>query len=72
MIQILAANQSKDVAWTEPPPIEKLNWLIHLTHARGDIASCKNLINEEIQRSFGRNEYAYYQKVPLKKIYKMN
>ncbi|GLV40575.1 Bardet-Biedl syndrome 4 [Carabus blaptoides fortunei] len=57
-----AANPSKNVVFTEPPPIEKLNWLIHLTHARGDIVNCKNLINEEIKRSSGRNEYAYYQK----------
>lgn len=48
----------------EPNPLEKLNWLIHLQHVRGEIAQCKNLIKNEIKRSGGRNEFAYFKQVP--------
>lgn len=45
------------------PPLEKLNWLIHLQHVRGENGACKELINREIAKSNSRNEYAYYKKV---------
>ncbi|KAH1000949.1 hypothetical protein HUJ04_013217 [Dendroctonus ponderosae] len=50
---------AKDVG--EFPPMEKLNWLIHLQHVRGEIASCKELINGEMARSHGKNEYAFFK-----------
>ncbi|XP_066249530.1 Bardet-Biedl syndrome 4 protein-like [Euwallacea similis] len=52
----------KDAAETlEPTAMEKLNWLIHLQHMRGEINSCKDLIKNEIARSQGRNEYVYFK-----------
>ncbi|EFA07311.1 Bardet-Biedl syndrome 4 protein homolog-like Protein [Tribolium castaneum] len=45
----------------EPNPLEKLNWLIHFQHVRGEIVQCKNLIKNEIKRSGGRNEFAYFK-----------
>lgn len=49
----------------EFPPMEKLNWLIHLQHVRGEISSCKELINEEIARSYGKNQYALFKQVSV-------
>ncbi|KAF7286922.1 hypothetical protein GWI33_003189 [Rhynchophorus ferrugineus] len=45
----------------EPIPIEKLNWLIHLQHIRGETEFCKKLIASELNRSNGKNEYAFYK-----------
>ncbi|CAG9767979.1 unnamed protein product [Ceutorhynchus assimilis] len=45
----------------EPDPMEKLNWLIHLQHIRGEIGVCKQLIDSEISRSQGKNEYVYFK-----------
>lgn len=45
--------------------MEKLNWLIHLQHVRGDIAGCKELLRDAIKTSNGRNEYAYFKQVRL-------
>lgn len=49
--------------WPEPNPPEKLNWLIHLQHVRGETATCKELIKEEIKRSEGKNEFAFFKQV---------
>lgn len=49
----------------EPHPMEKLNWLIHLYHIRGEIGPCRTLINDEIEQSQGKNEFALYKKVSL-------
>lgn len=49
------------MSWSEPPPIEKLNWLIHLQHVRGETAQCKELIKIEISKTNGKSEYAYYK-----------
>ncbi|XP_065167509.1 Bardet-Biedl syndrome 4 protein isoform X2 [Atheta coriaria] len=46
----------------EPHPMEKLNWLIHLYHIRGEIGPCRTLINDEIEQSQGKNEFALYKK----------
>lgn len=43
--------------------MEKLNWLIHLQHIRGEIGVCKSLINSEITRSQGKNEYVFFKQV---------
>lgn len=50
----------------EPDPLEKLNWLIHLQHVRGEITKCKELIAKEIVRSGGKHEYAQFKKVKNK------
>lgn len=49
------------MAWAEPTPLEKLNWLIHIQHVRGETEACKELIKEEIRKSSGRNEFAYFK-----------
>ncbi|XP_030755352.1 Bardet-Biedl syndrome 4 protein homolog, partial [Sitophilus oryzae] len=46
---------------SEPPPMEKLNWLMHLQHIRGEIDFCKKIINLELARSDGKNEYAFFK-----------
>lgn len=43
--------------------IEKLNWLIHLEHIRGETVRCKELIQSEIAKSNGRNEFAFFKQV---------
>ncbi|GJQ76168.1 hypothetical protein Trydic_g1913 [Trypoxylus dichotomus] len=45
---------------SEPPSIDRLNWLLYIQHVRGEVVSCKQLIKDEIVRSNGKNEYAYY------------
>ncbi|XP_066157779.1 Bardet-Biedl syndrome 4 protein-like isoform X2 [Euwallacea fornicatus] len=58
----LGKTSIKDAAENlEPAAMEKLNWLIHLQHVRGEINSCKDLIKNEIARSQGKNEYVYYK-----------
>lgn len=47
----------------EPDPLEKLNWLIHLLHVRGETAKCKELIKNEIIKTKGKHEYAYFKQV---------
>lgn len=51
------------MAWSEPASLEHLNWLLHIQHVRGEIASCKVLIKENIERTKGMNEYAYFKEV---------
>lgn len=48
---------------TNYPPLERLNWLIHLHHVQGEIGACKELIRREIDKSNGRNEYAFFKQV---------
>lgn len=50
-----------DNYWSEPPAIEKLNWLIHLQHVRGETNLCKELIKLELIKTNGKNEYAHYK-----------
>lgn len=50
-----------ETLWSEPPPMEKLNWLIHLQHVRGETDLCKELIKLEITKTNGKNEYAHYK-----------
>lgn len=49
--------------WPEPNPSEKLNWLLHLQHVRGETEQCKESIKNEIKRSGGRNEFACFKQV---------
>ncbi|KAJ8935453.1 hypothetical protein NQ314_012873 [Rhamnusium bicolor] len=53
--------KTKLEATPEPSPFEKLNWLVHLQHVRGEITACNELIKREIDRSNGKNEYAFYK-----------
>ncbi|XP_063905055.1 Bardet-Biedl syndrome 4 protein [Zophobas morio] len=53
--------KSSEMSWPEPNPLEKLNWLIHLQHVRGETQQCKELIKSEIKKSGGRNEFAYFK-----------
>ncbi|CAH0552064.1 unnamed protein product [Brassicogethes aeneus] len=60
----LSASRSKlkkDMPVFEPLPVERLNWLIHLQHIRGEINSCKELIKAEIEKNSGKNEYAFFK-----------
>lgn len=51
------------IRYSEPTPFEKLNWLIHLLHVRGDTSACRELIEGEIENTGGRNEFLHYKKV---------
>lgn len=55
--------KSKPAIWPEPSPIEKLNWLIHLQHIRGETESCKELIKSEITNTSRNSEYAFFKQV---------
>ncbi|XP_045460208.1 Bardet-Biedl syndrome 4 protein [Harmonia axyridis] len=50
------------IRYSEPVPFEKLNWLIHLLHVRGDVSTCRELIEHEIENTRGRNEFLYFTK----------
>ncbi|KAF2902241.1 hypothetical protein ILUMI_03958, partial [Ignelater luminosus] len=54
-------NSRMATALFEPDALEKLNWLIHLYHVRGEIVKCKELIKNEINKSGGKHEYAYFK-----------
>ncbi|XP_022907964.1 BBSome complex member BBS4 [Onthophagus taurus] len=56
-----AEHNVASMSYPEPSPIEQLNWLIHVQHVRGEIASCKRLIKENITKSHGKNDYAYHK-----------
>ncbi|KAJ8925989.1 hypothetical protein NQ315_009844 [Exocentrus adspersus] len=45
----------------EPAPFEKFNWLIHLQHVRGETDACKELIRKELDRCYGKHEYALHK-----------
>ncbi|KAK9875507.1 hypothetical protein WA026_007901 [Henosepilachna vigintioctopunctata] len=60
-IPALAVAQRTSIRYTEPAPTEKLNWLIHLQHVRGDTETCKELIKKEIVNSEGRNEFLFFK-----------
>lgn len=49
--------------------MEKYNWLINQQHVRGEIGACKELINSEIARSNGKNEYIFFKQVFKRDIY---
>lgn len=51
----------RDTPITEPVPVERLNWLIHMQHVRGEINSCKELIKAEVKSNAPKNEYAYFK-----------
>ncbi|CAH1365097.1 unnamed protein product [Tenebrio molitor] len=53
--------KSAEMPWPEPNPSEKLNWLLHLQHVRGETEQCKESIKNEIKRSGGRNEFACFK-----------
>ncbi|XP_066589421.1 Bardet-Biedl syndrome 4 protein [Prorops nasuta] len=44
------------------PAVESLNWLLHKHYARHEYRICKTLIEGELAKSNGRNEYANYLK----------
>lgn len=44
----------------EPTPIESNNWLIYTRYARKEFEICKLIIEEELIKSKGCNEYASY------------
>lgn len=41
-------------------PMESQNWLIHVYYTRGQIDEAKSIIETELLRSRGKNEYAHY------------
>nr|CAI5864793.1 unnamed protein product [Callosobruchus analis] len=41
--------------------LERYNWLMHMFHVNGEIARCKELMRKEIERSNGKNEFAFYK-----------
>ncbi|KAK9746256.1 hypothetical protein QE152_g6236 [Popillia japonica] len=45
----------------EPASVDRLNWLLYIQHVRGEVTSCKQLIKDEIAKSNGKNEYAFYK-----------
>lgn len=47
----------------EIPAIESKNWLLHRHYTRHEYKTCKILINQELTKSNGHNEYANYLKV---------
>ncbi|KAI4467250.1 hypothetical protein MML48_2g00004580 [Holotrichia oblita] len=51
----------------EPASVDRLNWLLYIQHVRGEVASCKQLIKDEIAKSNGKNEYAFIKKFLLKR-----
>ncbi|XP_076234859.1 Bardet-Biedl syndrome 4 [Calliopsis andreniformis] len=46
----------------EIPAIESNNWLLHRHYTRHEYKTCKILIDQELMRSNGHNEYASYLK----------
>ncbi|XP_076666586.1 Bardet-Biedl syndrome 4 isoform X2 [Andrena cerasifolii] len=46
----------------EIPAIESNNWLLHRHYTRHEYKTCKTLIDQELTRSTGHNEYANYLK----------
>lgn len=40
--------------------MESQNWLIHVYYTRGQIDEAKSIIETELLRSRGKNEYAHY------------
>ncbi|XP_076165097.1 Bardet-Biedl syndrome 4 [Ptiloglossa arizonensis] len=46
----------------EIPAIESNNWLLHRHYTRHEYKTCKILIDQELSRSNGHNEYANYLK----------
>lgn len=46
-----------------PLPEERLNWLIHVQHVRGEVGACRELIKRVIEGGRGRNEYAFFKQV---------
>ncbi|XP_044745567.1 Bardet-Biedl syndrome 4 protein [Coccinella septempunctata] len=61
-ISVSTSAKRTPVRYSEPAPFEKLNWLIHLLHVRGDTGACRELIEDEIDNTGGRNEFLYYKK----------
>lgn len=48
---------------------EKFNWFIYLQYVHGEIEICQELINKELQRSKGRNEFALFSQVSILKLF---
>lgn len=47
---------------------EKYNWYIYLQYVHGEQDACKELINKELGRSKGRNEFVLFTKVSTETI----